>query len=133
MSAPATDIYVKPADRPRNIVYSKILDTAADVDVALRVVIIFEYDSKYYAAIGDNDESVFLLSADELFDCCVHGCAFVLVTNPARGYFKPFNWLIDSETGAACAYFMGINNNSGLTASPVPVYSAEVFSEQLIK
>lgn len=113
MSKQFTETWVTPADRPRNICFSKVLDTAADCDVAIReIYAIRKTGAGLIACIGfsetDDNANVYPLSAEELIDCCEKGCYITLIDSVTDGItmcIKPFQWgLMALDDTVSCAY-----------------------------
>lgn len=132
--------WVMPEDRPRKIVYNKKLDTAADCDVALRCLYVHAYSGIPIACIaeewgvdadGTDTRMLYPLSADELFDCCIHGCAFVDKTNSGEEGVKPFQWgpATSMTTRPTYAALMTVEESATETSpSYLIVYSAEAMN-----
>ena len=132
--------WVMPEDRPRKIVYNKKLDTAADCDVALRCLCVCTYSGIPIACIaeergvdadGTNTRTLYPLSADELFDCCVHGCAFIDRYDNGEECVKPFQWgpATSMTTRPTYAALMKVEESATETSpSYYIVYSAEAMN-----
>ena len=142
MSQEIEEKWVMPVDRPHNICFDKVLDTAADCDVAIRkIYALKKTGAGMIACIGfsttDDVDTAYPLSAEELIDCCAKGC---YIENGADGLtecFKPFQWgMMSIDDTASCAYavFQTLNMSAAspstaettATATTVVVYSSEL-------
>ena len=136
--------WVMPVDRPHNICFDKVLDTAADCDVAIRKIYALEKTGAgEIACIGfsatDNGGIAYPLSAEELIDCCAKGCYIEIGGDGLTECVKPFQWgMMPIDDTASCAYavFQILNMSAAnpsttettatTTDTTVVVYSSEL-------
>ena len=76
---------IAPNDRPGNVKFEKIWNRAKDCDVAsvvLRVNV---------TTLCMDDRHA--LTADEVVDCCKHGC----LIKADGGYYRPVFWMVEGD------------------------------------
>lgn len=135
----ATETWVMPEDRPRNICFNKVLDTAADCDVALRRILAITNGSiGQIACIGataasdaDDTARIYPMTAEELIDCCEKGCC-INYSNSVTGEsvcIKPFQWGVVPVESASLsyAYAVFLEYEVGATTSDTTAVSPTAF------
>ena len=80
---------IAPEDRPDNVKFEKIWNRAKDKDVAVVVL----HVSGTTLCMDDGGRVVHALSADEVVDCCEHGC----VIKKGDIYYRPSYWAVISN------------------------------------
>ena len=82
---------VAPENRPGNVKFEKIWNRAKDCDVASVLL----YTNGTILCMDNGTRVVHALSADEVVDCCEHGC----VIEKGGIYYRPVSW---AEASFAC-------------------------------
>lgn len=137
--------WVMPVDRPHNICFDKVLDTAADCDVAIRKIYAAEKTGAgLIACIGfstaDDIDIAYPLSAEELIDCCAKGCYIEQSGNGLTVCVKPFQWgmmAIDDTTSCAYAVFQILdmsttNPSTTETTATATAITTTIYSSELV-
>ena len=75
---------IAPENRPDNVKFEKIWNRAKDCDVASVVL----HTSGTTLCMDDGGRVVHALSADEVVDCCKHGC----IIEKSGVYYRPASW-----------------------------------------
>lgn len=140
MSQKIEETWVMPVDRPHNICFDKVLDTAADCDVAIRKI----YDAGSIACIGfsttDDTVTIYPLSAEELIDCCEKGCYIERTVDGITACVKPFQWgMMEIDDTVSCAYAVfqildmsATNPSTTETTATATADTAVVYSSELV-
>ena len=79
---------VAPKNRPDNVKFEKIWNRAKDCDVASVVL----HSNKNTLCMDDRHA----LTADEVVDCCKHGC--IIESNGM--YYRPVSWMLKDDAVA---------------------------------
>ena len=91
---------IAPENRPDNVKFEKIWNRAKDCDVAFVLL----HAHKTILCMDDGWRVVHALSADEVVDCCEHGC----VIEKGGIYYRPVSWAIEGDV----AYVSCVGNTS---------------------
>ena len=80
---------IAPENRPDNVKFEKIWNRAKDCDVASVLL----YANRTILCMDNGGRVVHALSADEVVDCCEHGC----VIEKGGIYYRPSYWSVISD------------------------------------
>ena len=83
---------IAPENRPGNVKFEKIWNRAKDCDVASVVL----YTNGGILCMDEGLHVMHALSADEVVDCCTHGCVI------KRGdiYYRPASWAVSGRVAS---------------------------------
>ena len=92
---------IAPGNRPDNIKFEKIWNRAKDCDVASVLL----YASGTTLCMDNGRTRVrYALSADEVVDCCEHGC----IIKKGDIYYRPASWVVSGGVASVhCTDFSG--------------------------
>lgn len=95
-----TSSIISPKNRPGNVKFDKIWNRAKDCDVASVVL----HSNGGTLCMDD----MHALTADEVIDCCNHGC----IIKAEHVYYRPVFWMVEGDVaGVNCI----MPNSSGNT------------------
>ena len=95
---------IAPENRPGNVKFEKIWNRAKDCDVASVLL-----HANGTVLCMDNDGRVMhALTADEVVDCCKHGC----IIRKSNIYYRPVSWVVRENVASVHC----INFSSGSPA-----------------
>lgn len=80
---------IAPENRPGNVKFEKIWNRAKDCDVASVVL----HANGTILCMDDGLDVMHALTADEVVDCCKHGC----IIEKGDIYFRPSYWAVISD------------------------------------
>lgn len=83
---------IAPENRPDNVKFEKIWNRAKDCDVASVVL----HTSGTTLCMDDGGRVVHALSADEVVDCCKHGC----IIEKSGVYYRPASWVVSGNVAS---------------------------------
>ena len=91
---------IAPENRPGNVKFEKIWNRAKDCDVASVLL----YVNGTTLCMDAGRRVMHALSADEVVDCCEHGC----VIKKGDIYYRPVSWAVSSGVASVhCTDFSG--------------------------
>ena len=97
---------IAPEDRPAGIKFEKVWNRAKDCDVA---AVLLHANVNGLLCMDDRHA----LTADEVVDCCKHGCII-----EANGiYYRPVSWGVEGDVGSVIA---GVGCIDCLSHTPTP-------------
>ena len=98
---------IAPENRPDNVKFEKIWNRAKDCDVA---AVLLHANVNGFLCMDDRH----VLTADEVVDCCKHGC--IIEANGV--YYRPVSWAVRvNDDGAVMA---GVGCIDCLSHTPTP-------------
>ena len=98
MSQTAT--IIAPENRPGNVKFEKIWNRAKDCDVASVVL----HSNGTILCMDDGELVRHALTADEVVDCCKHGC----IIEKSGVYYRPASWVVSGNVASVhCTDFSG--------------------------
>lgn len=95
---------IAPENRPGNVKFEKIWNRAKDCDVASVVL----YANGTILCMDNGLHVMHALSADEVVDCCKHGC----IIKKGDIYYRPISWVVSGNVASVHC----INFSSGSPA-----------------
>ena len=95
---------VAPANRPGDVKFEKIWNRAKDCDVASVVL----HANGTILCMDKGGRVMHALSADEVVDCCKHGC----IIEKGGVYYRPASWAVSGDVASVHC----INFSSGSPA-----------------
>ena len=91
---------IAPENRPGNVKFEKIWNRAKDCDVASVVLHAFGTT----LCMDDGVDVAHALTADEVVDCCKHGC----IIEKSDIYYRPASWVVSGGVASVhCTDFSG--------------------------
>ena len=82
---------IAPENRPNNVKFEKIWNRAKDCDVASVLL----HANKTILCMDDGAHR-HALSADEVVDCCEHGC----IIEKSGVYYRPASWMVSGNVAS---------------------------------
>ena len=95
---------IAPENRPDNVKLEKIWNRAKDCDVASVVL----HANGTILCMDKGERVMHALSADEVVDCCKHGC----IIEKGGVYYRPASWAVSGDVASVHC----INFSSGSPA-----------------
>ena len=90
---------IAPENRPGNVKFEKIWNRAKDCDVASVLL----HANKTILCM-DGGFVMHALTADEVVDCCKHGC----IIEKSGVYYRPISWVVSGNVASVhCTDFSG--------------------------
>ena len=83
---------IAPENRPGNVKFEKIWNRAKDCDVASVLL----YVNGTTLCMGNGTRGRYALSADEVVDCCEHGC----IIKKGDIYYRPASWVVSGNVAS---------------------------------
>lgn len=91
---------IAPENRPGNVKFEKIYNRAKDKDVASVVLRV----RGTILCMDDGLDVMHALTADEVVDCCKHGC----IIEKSGVYYRPASWVVSGNVASVhCTDFSG--------------------------
>ena len=89
---------IAPENRPGNVKFEKIWNRAKDCDVASVVL----YANGTVLCMDNGGRVMHALTADEVVDCCTHGC----IIEKGGVYYRPASWAVSGDVASVhCTNF----------------------------